>query len=79
MEKVKQNVSKNWKTTQVVSKNVVELVNAAALAAVAGFAIHQSLHEQSVAYKTLLFAGVLIAVQAAYLFVKSLNKQPAKK
>lgn len=78
MDKLKQWFVKNWKTTQVVVKNVVELVNAIALAGVAGFSIHQSLNEQSVWYRVLLFAGVLIAVQASALFIKSLNKKPVK-
>lgn len=79
MEKVKQVVSRNWKTTQVVARNTVELVDAVALAAVAGFAIHQSLGKTGFWDRALLAAGSLIAVQATLLFVKTLNKQPAKK
>lgn len=78
MEKVKQWFVRNWKTTQLISKNVVELVNAAALAGVAGYAIHQSFNETAGWYRVLLFAGVLIALESALLFVRSLNKRPVK-
>lgn len=79
MDKVKQTIKRNWKTTQLVAKNVLELTDAAALAGVAGFAIYKSLGETAIAYRVLLFAGVLIALQAALLLVRSLNKQPVKK
>ena len=68
-------VKRNWKTTKVVVKNLVELVDAVALAAVAGFAIYSSLGETANWYKALLGAGVLIAVQATLLLVRHFNKK----
>lgn len=68
-------VKRNWKTTKVVSKNLVELVDAVALAAVAGFAIYSSLGESGNWYKALMGAGVLISIQATLLLVRHFNKK----
>jgi hypothetical protein len=77
--KVKTTVVKHWKTTTVVTKNVLEFADAAALAAVSGFAIYSSYNKQSYWYKALLLAGVLISLQAFVLLVRTFNKAPVKK
>jgi|GEM_PF-3642916 len=73
MEKVK-SVKKN---TVKISKNLIEFVEAAALAVVAGYAIHASLNVyllQGVFSYILLFAGSLIAIRASLLLIHHFNK-----
>lgn len=80
IKKLKTWFGKNWTTTKVVLKNVSEFVDAAALAAVSGYAIYEALqsNHKSFWYKALLIAGVLIALQAFVLLVKHFNKPLGK-
>jgi hypothetical protein len=71
---MKNKILTNVTTTKTVLKNVSEFVDAACLAAVSGFAIFTALkHLDSNWYKALLFAGVVIALQAFVLLVKHFN------
>lgn len=65
------NVKQEAKT---VSKNFAEFAEASALAGVSGFAIYSGLQNDSLAYKALGVAGVLIALRATQLLVKHFNK-----
>lgn len=67
-------IQDNIVTTKTVLKNVIEFVDASCLAAVSGFAIFIALkHLQGNWYKALLFAGVVIALQAFILLVRHFN------
>jgi hypothetical protein len=70
IETTKKNVKQNWQATRVVTSNFAEFVDAACLAGVAGFAIYSSLHKKEFWYRALLFAGLVIALQAFLLLVK---------
>lgn len=74
----KANVKKNWDTTSTVFKNFVEIVDAACLAGVSGYAIYVELHNphKHLWGYALLYAGLAIALQAFILFVRALNKKP---
>jgi hypothetical protein len=78
IDHTKANVKKNWSTTCVVFKNFVEIVDAACLAGVSGYAIYVELHNthKHVWDYALLYAGLAIALQAFILFVRALNKKP---
>lgn len=71
--KVAQTIKDNIVTTKTVLKNVGEFVDASCLAAVSGFAITEALRHSGFWYKALLFAGVVIALQAFILLVRHFN------
>lgn len=77
LSNTKQSASKNWTATKTVCTNVAEFVDAACLATVSGFAIYQAhwgkLGLSKVWADVLLFAGLVIALQAALLLVKHFN------
>lgn len=79
MEKVKNWLKTNWKTTKTVWSNLTEFVDAVCLGSVSGFSIYTALHQKGFWYKLLLFAGLVIALQAFVLLVRHFNKTPAKK
>lgn len=74
---IKQLVKANWSATTVVAKNLAEFVDAACLAIVSGFAIYQAhfnkLHMGRFYGYVLLFAGLVIALQAFVLLVRHFN------
>lgn len=80
MNNIKSFASSNYTAAVVIVKNVFELADAVALTAVSGYAIYQALANlhKSFWYYGLLFAGVLIALQAFVLLVRHFNKQPTK-
>lgn len=78
--KIKETVKSNVYTTKVIVHNAVEFLDAACLGIVSGFAIYQALHDKSLHQiwaKVLLFAGLVIALQAALLFIRHLNNPKA--
>lgn len=77
VKNVKSVVSDNWTNTKIVAKNAFEFVDAACLGIVSGFAIYQGYNNDTLPRlwaKVLIFAGVLIAVQAFVLLVRHFNK-----
>lgn len=74
--KIKEVVS----VTKTCWDNAQELVDAACLASVSGYSIYESLqpNHKSGWYRALLIAGIVIALQAAALFVRHLNKPGVK-
>lgn len=80
MKKIKDWFTRNWKTTKIVVTNAIEFLDAACLAGVSGYAIYSALtHQRNIWYKLLLFAGMVIALQAFVLLVKHFNKPVGKK
>lgn len=79
MKKIKNWFTQNWKITRTVTTNAVEFLDAACLAGVSGYAIYSALTKQTIWYKLLLFAGMVIALQAFVLLVKHFNKPVGKK
>lgn len=81
MQKTKQWFGSNWTTTKIVWSNLCEFVDAACLASVSGFGIYTALqHKHEFWYDALLFAGLVIALQAFVLLVRHFNKPlPTKK
>jgi len=76
-ETTKTTVKQNWSATKVVTKNVSEFVDAACLAIVSGFAIYQARYSdlKKLWADILLFAGLVIALQAFVLLVRHFNHQ----
>lgn len=70
---MKDKILSNVTTTKTVLKNVSEFVDAACLSAVSGFAVSEGLKHTGFWYKALLFAGVVIALQAFVLLVRHFN------
>lgn len=78
IDNAKSTVKQNLETTKTVWNNFVELLEAACLGGVSGFAIYYELHrDRNFWDQVLLFAGLLIALRAFTLFVKALNKKNA--
>lgn len=76
--KVADKVSTHIDTLRTVSKNVAEFVDATCLAVVSGFAIYQARYNRnlkSLWASVLLFAGLVIALQAFVLLVRHFNKK----
>jgi hypothetical protein len=78
--KTKALVKENVETTKVVLKNLGEFTDAVCLTAVSGYAIYEALQKnhRTFAYKLLLVAGCVIALQAFVLLVRHFNKPEAK-
>lgn len=76
IDTTKLTVSKNWTSTKVICANVAEFVDAACLAIVSGFAIYQARYGnlKKAWADVLLFAGLVIALQAFVLLVRHFNK-----
>jgi uncharacterized membrane protein YraQ (UPF0718 family) len=81
MKYIEGKVTNSVVTVQTVWKNFVEFLDGACLAVVSGFAIYESLTNHGFkkiwAYG-LLFAGVVIALQATVLLAKHFNKPVGK-
>lgn len=75
LDTTKQSVKQNWSATKLVTKNVAEFVDAACLAIVSGFAIYQARYGdlKKAWADVLLFAGLVIALQAFVLLVRHFN------
>lgn len=77
--KIKDNITRNWKTTKIVGRNLLEFTDAICLTAISGYAITEAFAQRNEFwYQLLLFAGLVVAIQAFLLLVKNFNKQPAK-
>lgn len=77
MDKFKNTVSEFIATTKNIWANASEFVNASCLAAVSGYAGYQALHNlQDNWYKALLFASIVIALEALTLYVRHFNRAP---
>ena len=70
-------VKKGAETANTILKNFAEMVDAACLAGVSGYAIYTEVHTQHKSFWgwLLLYAGLAIALQAFILFIKALNKK----
>ena len=67
-------VAKDLPIAKRVIKNLSELVDAACIAGVTGFGIYEALkHNGNHWYELLLFAGLLVALQAFVLLVRFFN------
>lgn len=75
---IKQPIKNHISTTRTVTKNFCEFLDAACLAGVSGFAIYQALDQKGFWYKALLFAGLVIALQAFLLLVRHFNHPVTK-
>lgn len=77
MENAKKTVTANIGSIKTVATNLAEFVDAACLAIVSGFAIYQAhfgkLGLTKLWSDVLLFAGLVIALQAFILLVKHFN------
>lgn len=77
LETTNTTIKQNWSATKVVTKNIAEFVDATCLAIVSGFAIYQAhfgnLHLSKVYSDVLMFAGLVIALQAFVLLVRHFN------
>lgn len=79
--KITETVKQNYTTGRLIAKNVAEFVDAACLSTVSGFAIYQAHFNHQLKQlwaDALLFAGLVIALQAFVLLVRSFNKIPAQ-
>jgi len=77
MKNIKDTAIKDFNTAKVIWKNFIELMDAVCLTAVSGYSIYEALRHTQLWYKALLFAGVVIALQAFVLLVKHFNKPGA--
>lgn len=69
-------IKQNAAAIRNVVKNLCEFVDAACLAGVSGYSIIEALkHKGEFRYEVLLFAGLVIALQAFVLLVKHFNYQ----
>lgn len=74
MYQLKTAIKTNATATKNVVKNLCEFVDAACLAGVSGFSITEALKHKGVFwYEVLLFAGLVIALQAFVLLVRHFN------
>jgi hypothetical protein len=74
MQKTKEALVKDWSSLKTITKNVFEFTDGICLASVSGFSIYEALNHRSMWYKALLFAGLVIALQAFVLLVRHFNK-----
>lgn len=80
MDKIKSGVSDFVATTKNIWANASEFVNASCLLAVSAYSGYQALqnvHDNW--YKALLFASVVIGLEALHLYVRHFNRAPAPK
>ena len=73
----RQKVQENWTVTKTVFHNLVEFTDAACLGITSGFAIYQARTNTGLKHlwaNVLLFAGLVIALQAFVLLVRHFNK-----
>lgn len=78
MDKFKSAVSNFTATTRNVWANASEFVNASCLAAVSGYSGYQALqHIKDNWYRALLFASVVIALEALTLYLRHFNRPAA--
>lgn len=67
-----------FKSAGTTCRNIAEFADAVALASVSGYSFHESLHHRGNWYKALLFASVLIGLQASILLVRHFNTAEVK-
>jgi hypothetical protein len=75
MKNVKAQAVKDWSATKTIVKNFTEFLDASCLMAVSTYAVYESLHHRREwVYEALLFAGLVIGLQAFVLLVRHFNK-----
>jgi hypothetical protein len=74
MKNVKAQAVKDWSAAKIICKNFAEFLDASCLTAVSTYAIYESLRHKGWLYGVLLFAGLVIALQAFVLLVRHFNK-----
>lgn len=78
MKNIKDIAVKDINTAKVIWRNFVELLDASCLTVVSAYAIYEALKHNQWTYKGLLFAGVVIALQAFVLLIRHFNKPVVK-